>query len=96
MINQRLIVAAAGLVHFAAKPVKNLFVQTDRDAALAARGRYHRAWLAFTEIVFLFQVGRIVCTSVRIRKNDYDGFAAAQCGKPPAYRSVPPFLPAPS
>jgi hypothetical protein len=37
VIDQGLIVAAAGFVNLATKPVENLVVQTDRDAALAAR-----------------------------------------------------------
>ncbi len=54
MIDQRLIVTAAGLVNLSTKPVKNLVIQADGDPALAARGRNHRASSALTEIVFLF------------------------------------------
>jgi hypothetical protein len=54
IVNQSLIVPAARAFHFAAKPVEDFAVQSNRDLFLILRDRHNSPALSLAEIVLAF------------------------------------------
>ena len=54
MIDECLIVAAARRMHFFAKPIQDIIIESNRDPRLATGHRVNRATLACAEIIFVF------------------------------------------
>jgi hypothetical protein len=53
LIDQRLVIAAAGVIYLLVKPGDDVVVQTDGDARLAGRHTEHRTALGVRELVLL-------------------------------------------
>ena len=68
IVDEALIVPAAGLVHLAPKPVQNVVVEPDGDSGLALGNGHDRSALAAAEVVFTFHCFPRIAASARSRR----------------------------